>query len=183
MGVLVYIFIGLLFILLQTTVFMVHPLWAGAPDLYFVLVAFLAYRVDLLRGLIIILPISWVMDIFSGVIIGTYPAICFLAFFFLKLMDAKMPVRESYYQVPLVGVTYLVVSKVVYTVLSFLAPETLAPWSWPRMLLRVSLLVLFAWPLFWVLELIDKRLQKKISPFSVLRVRGGNRYRQERDSQ
>lgn len=179
MEVLVYTFIGLLFILLQTTVFMVNPLWPGAPDLYFILVAFLAYRMDLLRGMIILFPISWTMDVFSGVVLGTYPAICFMAFFFLKLMDAKMPVRESYYQVPLVGVTYLVVSRLVYTVLSFLDPGTLVAWSWPLMLLRVGLLVLFAWPLFSILEFIDKRLQRKFTPFKVLRVRGGNRYRPE----
>ena len=183
MVVLVYTLLGLLLIILQTTIFMFHPLWVGAPDLYFILVAFLAYRIDLLRGLIILFPISWTMDVYSGVVIGTYPAICFSAFFLLKIMDAKMPVRESLYQIPLVGVSYLVVSRVVYTVLSFFEPGVLSPWSWPLMLLRVILLVLFAWPLFRFFEFVNKRLQQNFVPFKMLRIRTGNRYRSKSEKQ
>lgn len=183
MVVFIYTLLGLLLIVLQTTILMFHPLWIGAPDLYFILVAFLAYRVDLLRGMIILFPLSWTMDVFSGVVLGTYPAICFLAFFLLKIMDARMPVRESLYHIPLIGVSYLVVSRFVYTALSFLEPDTLAPWSWPMMLLRAALLVLFAWPLFRLFEFINKRLQKNFVPFKMLRVRAGNRYRPEREKE
>ena len=150
-----YTLLGLLLIVLQTTVLMFNPLWAGAPDLYYILVAYLAYRLDLLRGLIILFPVSWTMDVFSGVVLGTYPAVCFTAFFLLKVLSVKLPVRESLYQVPFIGVSYLVVSKFVYTVLSFLEPGALAPWSWPMVLLRVVLLVVFAFPMFRLFEIIS----------------------------
>lgn len=183
MIVFAYTMVGLLLVVLQSTVFMLDPLWPGAPDLYFILVAYLAYRVDLLRSMIILFPVSWALDAFSGVVLGTYPAICFLALFLLKIMDARMPVRESLYQVPLIGVGYLVVSKFVYTAVSFLEPGSLAQWSWGLMLVRVILLVLFAWPMLLIFESINKRLQKNFVPFKMLRVRTGNRYRPQKDKQ
>jgi len=177
MVVLVYTLLGLVLVVLQTIILMVHPVWPAAPDLYFILVAYLAYRVDLLRGLIVLFPVSWAMDVFSGLVIGTYPAVCFLAFALLRIMDARMPVRESLYQIPLTGVTYLVVSRLVYTSLSFFSPDALAPWSWPLMLLRAVLLGLLAWPLFRFFAFVNRRLQQKIVPFTILRIRTGNRYR------
>ena len=51
-----FILIGLLLVVLQTSLMMVNPVWVGSPDLYYILVAYLAYRFDLLRSLIIIFP-------------------------------------------------------------------------------------------------------------------------------
>jgi len=175
----VFILVGLLLIVLQTSVLMLSPVWVGSPDLYYILIAYLAYRFDLLRSLIIIFPLSWIMDVFSGVVIGTYPAICFGAFVLLKVIDTKIPVRESLYQVPLMGVSYLIVYKVVHTVIAFFLPETIAPWSWPEMFVRAFILVLVAFPLFRILEYLNQRLQKRFVPFKMLRVRSGNRFRAE----
>lgn len=175
----VFILIGLSLIVIQTSVLMLNPVWVGSPDLYYILVAYLAYRFDLLRSLIILFPLSWIMDVFSGVVIGTYPSICFSAFVLLKLMDTKIPVRESLYQVPLVGVSYLVIYKGVYIFLSFFMPGSTAPWSWPEMFVRVFLLVLCAFPLFRFFEFVNQRLQKNFIPFRMLRVRSGNRFRPE----
>lgn len=179
MVVVTYTLIGLLLVVLQTTILMFNPLWAAAPDFYYILVAYLAYRMDLLRGLIILFPVSWTMDVLSGVVLGTYPAICFTAFVLLKFLAVKLPVRESLYQVPFIGVSYLVVSKFVYTVLTFMEPGAPAPWSWPVVLLRVVLLVVFAFPLLRLLELVNQRLQGNFISFKMLRVQSGNRYRQE----
>ncbi|MDW7772714.1 MAG: hypothetical protein SCH71_07465 [Desulfobulbaceae bacterium] len=180
MTVLVFIVLGILLIVLQTSVFMIHPLWVAAPDFYFILVAFLAYRFDLLRSLIIIFPLSWIMDVFSGVVLGMYPAICFGAFLLLKTLSVKVPLRESYYQMPLIGVGYLVVAKIVYFGISLFEPGVLVPWSWPEMLIRAGLMILLAFPLFRFFEYISKRLQHNFIPYRLLRVRAGNRYRQEK---
>ena len=179
MIVVVFTLLGLLLIVMQTTIFMFNPLWVAAPDLYYILVAYLAYRFDLLRGLIIIFPLSWTLDVFSGVVLGTYPVICFGAFLLLKAMAAKIPVRESLYQIPLIGVSYLVISKMVHLVLSFFEPGTITPWSWVDMGIRVALIILLAFPLFRLFECIYKRLQRNFIPYKMLRVRVGNRYRQE----
>ncbi|HBI15107.1 MAG TPA: hypothetical protein DDY20_06280 [Desulfobulbaceae bacterium] len=179
MAVLVFIFLGLLLIVLQTTVFMLNPVWVAAPDLFYILVAYLAYRFDLFRGLLVLLPVSVAMDVFSGVILGIYPAICLAAFALLKILVVKMPVRESYYQVPFVGVSYLLVNKAAFLAITFLKPDVPIPWSWPMMLLRVLLLMLFAFPLFRFFEFIDSRLQHSPLSVRVLGRRSGNVFRQE----
>ncbi len=176
--VFVFMLLGLLLIVLQTTVFMLNPVWVASPDLYYILVAYLAYRFDLLRGLIIIFPLSWTLDVFSGVVLGTYPTICFGAFFLLKIMAAKIPVRESLYQIPLTGVSYLLISRIVHLGLSFFEPGAIAPWSWIDMGIRVALMIVLAFPLFRFFEFIYKRFQRTYIPYKMLRVRAGNRYRQ-----
>lgn len=172
-----FLAMGLVLIVLQTTVFMVTPTWAAAPDFYYILVAYLAYRLDLLRGLIILLPLSCVLDVFSGTVIGMYPAICFSGYFLLKFLSAKMPVRESLYQIPLVAVSYLAVSWLVFVALDFIQPGLLIPWSWPLMLLRAGLIILFSFPLFKFFEFYNHGLFGKFSALKVSRSRSGNQYR------
>ena len=174
-----FILVGLLLIVLQTTLFMFTPTWAAAPDLYYILVAYLAYRLDLFRGVIILLPLSSILDVFSGTIIGMYPAICFTGYFLLKFISVKMPLRESLYQVPMVAVSYLAVSRLVFLLLDFMQPDTLVPWSWPLELLRAGMVVLFAFPLFRFFSFFQQFLSGRLTTFKVLRTRSrsGNRYR------
>ncbi len=170
-------FLGLLLIILQTTLFMLTPTWAAAPDLYYIMIAYLAYRIDLLRGLVILLPLSCVLDVFSGTVIGMYPAICYGGYLLLKFISAKMPVRESLYQIPLVAVSFLVVHWLVFEVLNFVLPDVLIPWSWPLMLIRAGLIVLFSFPLFRLFEFLNHHLLGKFSTLKILRSRSGNQFR------
>ena len=172
-----FLVVGLLLIVLQTTVFMLTPTWAAAPDFYYILVAYLAYRVDLVRGLLILLPLSCVLDVFSGTIIGMYPVICFSGYFLLKFISVKLPVRESLYQVPLIAVSYLVVYRVVFLALDFFQPDTLVSWSWPIMLLRAGLVIVFAFPLFRFFEFLNRRFRGRFSSLKILRSRSGNQFR------
>ncbi|RUM33599.1 MAG: hypothetical protein DSY58_08975 [Desulfobulbus sp.] len=172
-----FVFLGLLLIVLQTTVFMLTPTWAAAPDLYYILIAYLAYRVDLLRGLVILLPLSCILDVFSGTVIGMYPAICYGGYLLLKFVSVKMPVRESLYQIPLVAVSFLVVNWFVFVVMDFIKPGFLVAWSWPLMLLRAGLIVLFSYPLFKCFEFLRHHLLGKFSSLKILRSRSGNQYR------
>jgi len=169
--------VGLLLIVLQTTVFMLTPTWPAAPDFYYILVAYLAYRVDLVRGLLVLLPLSCILDVFSGTIIGMYPALCFSGYFLLKFISIKLSVRESLYHVPLVALSYLVVYRFVFLALDFFQPDTLIPWSWPVMLLRAGLIIVFAFPLFRFFEFFNNRFRGKLSPFKILRPRSGNQFR------
>ncbi len=169
--------IGLTLIVLQTTVFMVHPLWDFSPDLYYVLVAYLAYRLDLFCGLIILFPLGCVLDVFSGTILGMYSVVCYLGYGLLRLTAFRLPVSESLYQIPLVGVSYLFVLWVFYVVMSFFEPGTLMEWSWWKMGLRSILLVLFVFPLFRFFEAIRKRLAHRALSWNRQRVRRDNRFR------
>jgi len=178
MFVIGFFFLGLLLIGLQTTVFMVYPLWSGAPDLYFVLVAYLAYRHDLLRSLIILFPLSMIFDVLSGLLLGMYPALFILGFLLLKFMSARLPVRESLYQVPMIGVGYLLVSWLVYVVMRLAAPSLLVPWSWPVMLMRAGLVLVFSFPLFRLFDFFSRRIEGKFIGLRKVRLRSGNRYRE-----
>ncbi len=178
MFVIGFFFLGLLLIGLQTTLFMVHPFWTAAPDFYFVLVAYLAYRHDVLRSLIILFPLSLIFDVLSGVLLGMYPALFILGFLLLKFMASRLPVRESLYQVPMIGVSYLLVSWLVYVFMSFAAPSSLVTWSWPVMLLRAGFVILCAFPLFRFFEFFSRRIQGKFSTLRKMRIRSGNRYRE-----
>lgn len=178
MFVLSFFVLGLLLIGLQTTLFMINPLWSAAPDFYFVLVAYLAYRHDILRGLIILFPLSMIFDVLSGLLLGMYPALFILGFLLLKFMASHLPVRESLYQIPMVGVSYLLVNWLVYVFMSFAASAVLVPWSWPVMLMRAGLVVLFAFPLFWFFEVFSRRVDGKKTPLRKIRLRSGNRYRE-----
>ncbi|MEA2116165.1 MAG: hypothetical protein U9P36_12405 [Thermodesulfobacteriota bacterium] len=177
MLIVAFLITGLLLIVLQSTVFMFTPTWAAAPDFYYILVAYLAYRLDLLRGLVILLPLSCILDVFSGTILGMYPAICFLGFFLLKFISIKLPVRESLYQVPLVAVSYLVVSWIVFWFLDFMQPDTLVDWSWPLMLLRAALIILFSFPLFRFFEFLSRFLRGRFFSMKLRRSRSGNTFR------
>jgi len=177
MLIFVFLITGLLLIVLQTTIFMFTPTWAAAPDFYYILVAYLAYRLDLLRGLVILLPLSCILDVFSGTILGMYPAICFIGYFLLKVISIKLPVRESLYQVPLVAVSYLVVCWLVFWSLDLMQPDILVPWSWPVMLLRAALIVLFSFPLFRFFEFLSRCLRGRFFSFKVRRPRSGNMFR------
>jgi rod shape-determining protein MreD len=170
--------IGLLLIIAQTTLFMLHPVWSGAPDLYFVLVAYLAYRHDMLRSLIILLPLAMIFDVLSGLVLGMYPALFLLGFFVLKLLSDRLPVRESLYQLPMIGAVYLLVNWIVYICIRLAAPELLVPWSWPIMLLRALLVAVFAYPLFRFFDFFSRSLESGFVGLRRPRLRGGNRYRE-----
>ena len=109
-----FIVVGLLLAILQTTICMPTPLWLPAPDFYYILVAYLAFRLDLMRSLIILFPLVCILDVLSGTILGMYALLCFSSYFLLRLLSAKLPVNQFLYQIPLVGLSYLAVSWVVY---------------------------------------------------------------------
>lgn len=178
MFVIGFFFLGLLLIGLQTTVCMLNPLWSASPDFYFVLVAYLAYRHDLLRSLLILFPLSLIFDVLSGLLLGMYPALFILGFLLLKVLASRLPVRESLYQIPMVGVSFLLVHWLVYMFMCFSAPPVfLVSWSWPVMLMRAALVMLFAFPLFRFFDFFSRTTLKRLSPFSKMRLRTGNRYR------
>jgi rod shape-determining protein MreD len=173
-----FFFLGLFLIGLQTTLLMINPLWIAAPDLYFILVAYLAYRHDIIRSLIILFPLSMVFDVLSGLVLGVYPALFILGFCMLKYLSLRLPVRESLYQVPMIAVCFLFIHWVIYMVMVVSIPGLPVPWSWPVMLLRSGLVIVCGYPLLRFFDAFENYLNKKITGFSTtVRVRTGNRHR------
>jgi rod shape-determining protein MreD len=171
--------VGLVLVILQTTLCMPTPVWLAAPDFYFVLVAYLAFRLDLLRSLIILFPLVCVLDVVSGTILGMYALLCFGGYFLLRLLSAKLPVNEYLYQIPLIGVSYLAVSWVVYLFLDLLEPGQQIPWSWWKMLVRTALISVAAYPLFFLFDSIQKVSHRRFFPWNKFRLRTDNRRRRQ----
>ena len=174
-----FILVGLFLVLLQTTVLMPSPLWLASPDLYYILVGYLAYNFTFIRGMIVLLPVSMVLDVYSGTIIGMYPALCYLGYFLLKFMVAKMPVRKSLYQLPLIALSYLVVNWVLLLLLDFFQPQIIASWEWLPILFRVFLIYIFSFPLFRIFTFLDKKFRGKFSSPRLTRSLSGNQFRQD----
>ncbi len=178
-----FILTGLLLVVIQTTLFMPASTWIASQDLYYILVGYLAYRLDFFRSVLILLPVSSILDVYSGTVIGTYPAICYCGYFLLKFMTVKMPIRKSLYQFPLVAVSYLIVCRIVILLLDFFQPNLIVGWSWLPMLLRAGLIYLFSSPLFRLFECLDHHLRGKFSSAALYRLhrsRLGNQFRQGR---
>lgn len=179
MIVIYFIVVGLLLVIVQTTVCMPSPVWLLAPDFYYVLVAYLAYRLDLFRSLLILFPLASMLDVLSGTVLGMYAILCFSGYFLLRLISGKLPVNESLYQIPLVGMSYLVVSWGVYLFLRFFEPGELVTWSWWEMIVRALLVTALAYPLFYVFDLIAKFSQRNFFLWNRLRLRTDNRRRRQ----
>ncbi len=176
-----FILVGLLLAVAQTTVLMPAPVWIAAPDLYYALAAYAAYHFSFCRGFLIILPVSCIMDVYSGTVVGMYPAICGCGWLLLKFMAVKMPVRSSFYQIPLTGASHLFVCWLTVLLLDALHPEEGISWHWPPMLFRVGLLCLAAVPLFRFFHFIENRLRDRFLFLRAKRsVADGNQFRQDR---
>lgn len=175
----VFFIVGLFLVVMQVALFTLHPTWLFAPDLYYVLVAFMAYRQDPVRSLLVLFPLSWVFDVCSGTILGMYPALFLAGYLLLYFMNAKLPVRASLYQVPLVGVSYLAVTWLVHITFDFFEPGVMLPWSWPQSFVRAILVVLMTYPLFRFFEWLNRRLRFQPGKMKLLQVRGGNRRRRQ----
>jgi rod shape-determining protein MreD len=161
LSVVVFWGIGLSLIVAQTTLLEYLPQWLGRPDLLFVLVAFLAYRFAWIPGILVVFSLSWVVDVISAIYLGLYPLACLAAFSALKSLSNKSPVKESTYQIPLVGLIYFLMQILFYFVNSLLLPDILPQWSWPGVFQRTVLVVLSAIPLFVLFHRLNESLLKR----------------------
>jgi rod shape-determining protein MreD len=179
MIVLNFIVVGIVLAVLQTTIFMPTPVWFLAPDLYYVLVAYLAFRLDLVRSLIILFPLVCVLDVLSGTILGMYALICFSGHLLLRLLFAKLPIKQYLYQIPLVGLSYPVVTWVVYLLLELLEPGQQVSWYWWKMIVRAMLVTVISYPMFLMFDWLQKQSFRGLLPWNRLRLRADNRRRRQ----
>ena len=153
--------LGIALIVLQTTILQSLPLWLGRPDFVFILVAFTAYRFAWIPGIALVFSLGWILDVVVGIHLGFYPMMCLLTFIVLKLLTNKSPIKESTYQIPLVGLSYFLVQIFLYFFYSLNLPEDLPEWSWGLTLQKTALLVAAAIPLFLLFSTLYEYLQKR----------------------
>lgn len=175
-----FFLVGIALVGAQTSLLQFSPSWMGSPDLVFILVAFLAYRFDWFRGLLLAIVFGWIMDVVSGLYLGTFSFLYFFLFLFLKIIKENSPVKEAAYQVPLVGVAFLVGHSGVFIFYTLALPGVLPAWSWIRIFQEMLMLVVAAIPCFVLcnslFEYIGKR-RLRLSPPRILRKRSGNYFR------
>ena len=172
-----FIIIGTLLVAFQTTVLRAIPTWLGTPDLVFILVSFLAYRFALLKGLCVVFILGWMMDVVSGIYLGTYLLEYLLYFTILHTLTVNSPIKESAYQIPLVGLSYFVIQFALYFVLSLMVEEGLPLWSWTRVLRETILLTVATIPCFLVFNSFNEFILKRGSVRRSRRKRAGNTFR------
>jgi len=174
----IFLIIGMLMVSFQTTILQFFPSWLGSPDLVFVLVAFIAYRFDWLRGGFLAITLGWMMDVTSGIYLGAYLLEYLLVFVGLRTITANSPLRESAYQVPMVGLSYFIAQFLLYCVLSMTVGDSLAPWSWSEILRKTIILTVATIPCFLLFNSLFEYLQKRKAAARVAHRKGSNRFRQ-----
>jgi rod shape-determining protein MreD len=172
-----FIVFSLFLFVLQTTLFAELPAWLGRPDLIFLLVVFLAYRFEAIKGAVLVFLIGLLMDIFSGIFLGIYPTVYLLVFFILKILSKHMA-NEATFQAPLALLSYLFTASCIFVISSLLAPEAHLEWSWRIMLLQVIMLAVVAIPFFSLCDLYMTFCSNKVVKWRPFKLRdSGNRFK------
>ncbi len=174
-----FFLVGITAVVTQTSILQFFPSWLGNPDLLFILIAFAAYRFDWVRGLFLVVVFGWIMDVVSGLYLGTYPLLYFFLFISLKFFKENSPVKEVAYQIPLVGAAFLVEYSGLYVFYSLALPGILPDWSWGKILRELLILVVATIPCFLLYNSLFEHLSKRrfTTPRIFLRKRSGNYFR------
>lgn len=155
MPVITYLFLGIFLLIIQTSLLSELPEWLGKPDLLFVLIVFVALRLELFRGAFLLLLFGLIMDIFSGIFLGLYPIIYLLLFFILYALSKRLIINEVVQQIPLVLLCYLFVNGLLYVLVAMLEPDSTLIWNWKKIILQLLLLAVITLPLFALFESIE----------------------------
>lgn len=151
---LTFLLIGILVCVLQTTVLQMIPGSFTRPDLVFLLVAFAAYKLPWLAGILLAFTMGWILDVLVGINLGIYPLQLLIILVCLKLLSLNSPVKESAYQIPLVGLSYFLLQTLAYLTSSVANRHGAVSWSWVGIFQETILLVLAAVPVFLVLGVL-----------------------------
>ncbi|HSR37166.1 MAG TPA: rod shape-determining protein MreD [Desulfurivibrionaceae bacterium] len=174
----IFLAIGTLCLVLQTTLLHDLPAWLGQPDLLFLLIVFAATHLDLVRGAILALLLGLLMDIFSGIFLGLYPLTYLLVFFVLKGATRHLAFTAALHQVPLIVISYLFGNAAIYVITSILAPEATLSWGWGNMLQQLIIMSVVCIPCFSVFRWLQLRMTPGSgSSFISLGARPSNRFK------
>ena len=149
---LVFLITGVLLLVLESTVLHVLPIWAGRPDLLFLLTIFVALRLDMVRGALLVFFFGLLLDIVSGLYLGLHPVAFLLVFMIAKLGSRSIPLAEKVYRVPLATLLYVIYSTTLFYVAVMIGDGNADAWRLSRMALQTAVMVLCAFPTFRILD-------------------------------
>lgn len=168
--------LGSCLLVLQTTLFALIPPWLGSPDLLFLLVLFMATKVDNYRGIILAMLFGLMMDTFSGFVPGLFPAVYLGLFVTIKFVSRHVIVAEAAHQPPLAAACYLISSGAIYTYMAIFNPGTDIFWSWRDLLLQMFILAILALPAFHLLSLLLAKISTDRGRLFTFQRKSGNRF-------
>ncbi|MCF6290085.1 MAG: rod shape-determining protein MreD [Desulfobacterales bacterium] len=152
MSVLVFLLIGVLLLVIQTSLLPVLPTWLGRPEFTFLLIVFIPSRLDLVRGAVVVFFIGLLTDIFSGIFLGLYPITYLLIFFTLKTLYRYMAINDSLYRAPVAAAAYLLGSGLMFVAATVFGPGGSPEWSWGPLLLQTLMIAILAMPCFTLFD-------------------------------
>ncbi len=177
MLILTFLLLGAALLIIQTTIFPLLPAWMGNPDLLFLLVVYIAIRLDIFQGAVLVLLLGLLMDIFAGVFLGLYPVIYLLLFFLLQGLSRHLVIDETVHQAPLAVASYLFASCGLYLFATILAPDAILNWSWRDIILSALILAVIAIPFYQFCSWSHELARKGINKSRFTRAKSGNRFR------
>ena len=174
-----FLAVAALLVVLQTTLLMPTPVWLFAPDFYFIFIAYLASRFTIFPALFLIYALGLMLDVLAGTLLGMFSSLCFVGFALIRLFVNKMVYRDFLYSIPLIAVSFFLLSALVYLIFDFLYPEQLVPWVWWEMIVRTLLVAAFTYPLFRLLDMVYAYGENTVFPWKRLKVRPNNTRRRQ----
>jgi rod shape-determining protein MreD len=173
----IFLLLGISLLVLQTSIFALLPNWLGVPDPLFVLVVFIALRLETFQGFILTLAFGLLLDIFSGPFLGLYPVIYLMLFLILKTVAVNFIIHDAIHQVPLTLASYLLATSGLFIFASLLMPEYVLYWSWRAVLMQLFLVAILTIPLFQIYDLILAGLYRRMQSRSSLQVHSGSSFK------
>jgi rod shape-determining protein MreD len=152
MFIVIFLLLGILIIVLETTFLQFMPVWLGKPDILFLLIVYISCQEEIIRGLVVILLLGVLMDVFSGVFLGFYPVIYLLVFAFIKGISSRIAINEFAYQIPLALISYLLVCTGMFLFFSSLGENMPPQWSWGTIVLQLLMLAVIGAPVFGLFD-------------------------------
>lgn len=177
MLIIIFLILGILIVVLETTFLQLLPGWLGKPDLLFLLIVYIACQADFFRGALIVLLLGFMMDTFSGVFLGLYPVTYLLVFTFIKGISRQVAINEFAYQVPLAVISYFLVSTGMYLIAFFLAPESPPQWSWGAIMLQLLILVVIGTPVFGIFDSVSNFYESSSASGRFFGTKRSNRFK------
>jgi rod shape-determining protein MreD len=152
MFVIIFLILGILILVLQTTFLQLLPPWLGKPDILFLLIVYISCQSEILLGAVVIFILGLLTDVFSGVFLGFYPVIYLLVFAFIKGISRRITINELVYQVPLALISYMLVTAGVFLFSYSLEPDIPPQWSWGTIILQLLMLAVIGAPVLGMFD-------------------------------
>ncbi len=148
MSIVLLFITGLLFFILQTSIFQTMSYWTAMLNPLFILFVFIAIRLNLVGGALLTLLFASLLDIFTGLFPGLYPVVYLTLYFNLRWLNKVIVIKENPQKIILVLISFLFINFAGYIFVNLLISDNTPPWSWFDITVQTVFVALLTAPLF-----------------------------------